>query len=274
MPHAHLEVEASAAHAEPALAKAALVIVHGLAEHAERYRTIAHELASRGIAVLAFDQRGHGSTHGARTHIERFDHFIDDARVVCRSFAAKHLSVPLFIWGHSMGAIVALRLCARNEMNFAGLIASSNSLEVFRHGPNPLNPFFRAASRVLPSLRIPLGLDATKLSHDESVQRAYATDPLIPSTASLRLIVEFAQACELARREAMAIRMPTLVVHGAEDAIAPARGSQVLFDALASPDKTLKICPGLRHEVHNERAQDRAQFVELIASWMLERAEG
>jgi alpha-beta hydrolase superfamily lysophospholipase len=272
MPHALLEVEASAAHARPA--KAALVIFHGLAEHAERYRTIAHELASRGIAVLAFDQRGHGSTGGVRTHIERFDQFTDDAGVVCRKFAAKHPTLPLFVWGHSMGAIVALRLCARNEMKVAGLIASSNSLEVFRRGPNPLNPFFRAASRVLPRLRIPLGLDATKLSHDESVQRAYATDPLIPSTASLRLIVEFAQACELARREATTTRVPTLVVHGEADAIAPALGSRVLFDALASADKTLKIYPGLRHEVHNERAQDRASFVELLAAWVLERVQG
>jgi alpha-beta hydrolase superfamily lysophospholipase len=268
MPHTPYEIETLAA-----TPRAAVVIVHGLAEHAARYRTIADEFAARGIATFAFDQRGHGLTKSARTHVERFDDFVDEAIVACETFAARHPSLPLFVWGHSMGSIVAVRLAARGYTKLAGLIVSSSSLEVFKAGPNPLHPLFQFASRVVPRLRIRLGLDAKKISHDEAVQRAYANDPLVPSTASLRLIVEFAQACELARSDAPAIRLPTLIVHGEHDEIAPARGSQVLYDALGSSDKTLKIYPGLRHEVHNERAADRAMFVELVVGWVLARVD-
>jgi alpha-beta hydrolase superfamily lysophospholipase len=252
--------------------RAALVIVHGLAEHAARYRAIADEWAARGISTFGFDQRGHGATEGARTHIERFEDFIDDAALACERFAARHPTLPLFLWGHSMGGIVALLLAARGRTRLAGVIVSSSSLEVFKSGLNPLNAFFRLGSRIAPSVRVPLGLDAAKLSHDEAVQRAYASDPLIPDTASLRLIVEFAKACELARAAASRIRVPMLIVHGERDAIAPARGSQMLYDALESPDKTLHILPGLRHEVHNERAADRARFVELVGGWVLQRS--
>ena len=263
-----VESETKAFAAEP---RAALVIVHGLAEYAGRYREIAQAFAAHGISTFAYDQIGHGADESTRTHVPQFDLFVDDASEACIKFGERVPGVPLFVWGHSMGAIVALHLAARGEPAFAGLIVSSNSLEVFKTGPDPLNPFFRFASRIVPKVRIPLGLDARKISHDESVQRAYANDPQIPTTASLRLIVEFAQACETARGDAPAIRVPALIVQGEADAIAPAKASQVLFDTIGSQDKTLKIYPGLRHEVHNERAEDREAFIELLSSWILAR---
>jgi alpha-beta hydrolase superfamily lysophospholipase len=266
MPVPVSEIEASAA-----APVAALVIIHGLAEYAGRYQAIASEFAARGITTFAFDQAGHGGAAGTRTHIDRFDLFVDGASAACAKFRASHSGLPLFVWGHSLGAIVALRLVSREEFQLTGLIVSSNSLEIFRRGANPLNPFTRFASRIAPRIRISLGLDATKISQDLNVQQTYASDPLIPSTASLRLIVEFAQACEIARAEAANIRTPALIVHGEQDAIAPAKGSQVLFDSIGSADKSLKIYPGLRHEVHNETAPDRARFVEDVTAWIVAR---
>ena len=58
--------------------RAALLIVHGLAEYAGRYRDLAATLASRGISCFAYDQRGHGARPGTRTHVDRFDDFVDD----------------------------------------------------------------------------------------------------------------------------------------------------------------------------------------------------
>ncbi len=247
---------------------AALIIVHGLAEYAERYRGIATELAASGISTFAYDQRGHGEAPGTRTHVERFDRFVDDLNAVIAAVHAAHPSLPIFLWGHSMGTIVAILAAAQPHPAIRGVITTSNSLEIFRRGINPLNPFFRALSRLVPRLRVPLGLDATKISGDEAVQRAYANDPHIPSTASLRLIVEFAAACERARAAAPQIALPWLNVHGEADAIAPVAGSRVLHDLLGTRDKTLQIPPGLRHEVHNEVAAARAEFVRLIAGWM------
>jgi alpha-beta hydrolase superfamily lysophospholipase len=198
--------------------------------------------------------------------------YVDEASVACNSVIAKLPTVPLFVWGHSMGTIVALHLIARAEIPTAGLIVSSNSLDVFKQTLNPLNPFFRFASRIAPRVRIPLGLDPNKISHNEAVQHAYKSDPLIATTASLRLLVEFAKACERARSDAAHVDLPILIVHGEQDRIAPASGSQSLFDRVGSRDKTLQIYPGLRHEVHNESATDRAMFVQLLTQWMLKRA--
>lgn len=252
--------------------RAALLIVHGLAEYAGRYRDIATTLADRGISCFAYDQRGHGTRPGTRTHVERFDDFIDDLNLEAESLRRRSPDLPLFVWGHSMGSIVAIGAVLTARHRWRGAITSSNSLEVFRRGPNPLNPLFRFAARVAPRIRVPLGLDARKISTDEAVQQAYATDPLIPPTASLRLIVEFAAACERCRAGAAQITLPWLLVHGEADAIAPVQGSRVLFDALQSQDKQLVIYPGLRHEVHNERPAERAKFIDLLSGWILERS--
>jgi alpha-beta hydrolase superfamily lysophospholipase len=251
--------------------RAALLIVHGLAEYAGRYRDLAATLAARGISCFAYDQRGHGARPGRRTHVDRFDDFVDDLNLEAASLVRRSPELPLFVWGHSMGSIVTIGAVLSARHRWRGAITSSVSLEIFRRGPNPLNPLFRLASRLAPHSRVPLGLDARKISTDEAVQQAYANDPLIPATASLRLIVEFAAACERCRSAATQLTLPWLVVHGESDAIAPVQGARVLFDALSSQDKQLVIYPGLRHEVHNERPAERAQFIDLLSGWILQR---
>ena len=259
-------------HVDASNPRAVLVIVHGLAEYAGRYRPIMEQLAANGISSVAYDQRGHGAALGARTHVDRFSELVDDLALLIRAVHTAQPQLPIFIWGHSMGTIVALLAAADPHPSIKGVITTSNSLEVFRRGTNPLNPLFRLLSWIVPRARIPLGLDSRKISTDESVQRAYATDPQIPPTASLRLIVEFAAACEAAREAAKSIRLPWLIMHGEEDAIAPAEGSRVLFRDLASTDKQLQIYPGLRHEVHNEVPAAREQFVRLLQQWILQRS--
>lgn len=250
--------------------RAALLIVHGLAEYAGRYRVLAEDLASRGISCFAFDQRGHGATSGPRTHVARFQHFIDDLHGVVAEVQARDPRLPLYVWGHSMGAMVVA--AAAPSLRVRGAIISSNSLEVFRRSPNPLGLPFRLLSCVAPRMRVPLGLDPRKISSDEAVQRAYGSDPLIPHTASLRLIVEFAAACERIRTSAREVRMPCLVLHGELDAIAPAAAAQQLFDALGAQDKQLVLFEGQRHELHNERSPVRARFIDTIEQWILQRA--
>ena len=42
--------------------KAIVLILHGMAEHAERYKGFTHFLTDSGYGVYAYDQRGHGKS--------------------------------------------------------------------------------------------------------------------------------------------------------------------------------------------------------------------
>ena len=68
--------------------------------------TLAATLADRGISCFAYDQRGHGSRPGERTHVERFEDFVDDLNLASESLRRQSPDLPLFVWGHSMGSIV------------------------------------------------------------------------------------------------------------------------------------------------------------------------
>ncbi|MEX0906933.1 MAG: alpha/beta hydrolase, partial [Gemmatimonadota bacterium] len=47
---------------------AALIVVHGLGEHAGRYAGFGVRMAEAGISTFAMDLRGHGLSEGRRGH--------------------------------------------------------------------------------------------------------------------------------------------------------------------------------------------------------------
>ena len=126
---------------------------------------------------------------------------------------------------------------------------------------------------VLPEIRVSSRLDPVLLSHDGSVQTAYRNDPLVTTTVTLKLVFELSQAIKRLKKRIHEIRTPFLAVHGSEDEIAPPEGSKLLVDALGSKDKRLVIIEASRHEVQNEKAEQREQFLEWISEWIKERAK-
>ena len=101
------------------LPKAALHIVHGMAEHALRYRHLAEKLTDAGIEVWAADQRGHGKTAdlnvnkpdsgGILGHCADGDGFTRvtaDIRSINKEIK-KTRNIPLFLLGHSWGSFIS-----------------------------------------------------------------------------------------------------------------------------------------------------------------------
>jgi len=62
------------------------------------------------------------------------------------------------------------------------------------------------------------------------------------------------------------LTLPLLILHGSDDEITPNSGSELIHARATSTDKTLKIYPGLLHEIHNEPEQ--AQVLSDISTWL------
>lgn len=265
-------------YAVPADARAMLVIVHGMGEHSARYRPVIEFFAARGVACATFDHRGHGrrpASERNRGDVESFDDLVADTAAVLDAVRAKHPTLPLFVWGHSMGAIVttltAARATAAGPAKIRGVITSGAPIASFDVAPAFVVRLLTLVSYVVPRLRLARPFQPERLSRDLTVGMRYGEDPLVPKAITLRLLTELANASARCLVVARKLRLPWLVLHGIDDVIAPAVGSQRLMDALGSADKQIRFFPGARHEVHNEIEPTRTEFLECIVEWVGER---
>jgi alpha-beta hydrolase superfamily lysophospholipase len=255
----------------PSGPQAGLIIVHGIAEHGGRYRHVAAALAGRGIASFVYDQRGHGLHPGRRTHVDDFECFAHDVQTVAGAVRGRFPSLPLFVWGHSMGSVI-VTLAALHGMDWTrGVITSGCALNALPSLTGLRGLGLRLAVALAPRLRIDIGVDATRLTRVEEAQRAHMSDPLVPRSASLRLLHGFASACHKCKDNLARINLPWLAIHGTADEVCPVTGSQQLINGLAASDKQLVLYPGLLHEPHNEHEAARSAMFELISSWILAR---
>lgn len=246
-------------------AKAALAILHGFGEHGGRYTNIVNALVPRGYAVHVFDLRGHGRSPGLRGHVNHWADLRQDAGAFIRMVALREQRRPLFIFGHSLGGLVALEYALRSPGGLSGVIASSPSLGQIGISPL-LFALSKVMSRVWPAFSMDTGLDATLLSRDPAVVNAYRTDPLVHSIGSARLGTEITAAREWVQAHAADMRLPLLLIQGSADRLTEPAGGRAFYEKASSADKEHRLYEGAYHELHNDTC--REQMLADLAAWL------
>ena len=245
--------------------RAHLAIVHGYAEHSGRYAHVGEALAARGYAVHALDLRGHGRSDGDRAIVRSFDEFLEDVRAFLRRVREHAGARPVFLLGHSMGGTIVTLELAVDKPQLAGALLSGGVL-TSAGTPRIVRAIVGLFGRLFPKLPI-VKLDAAHVSRDPAVVERYEHDPLVfRGRIRAGIIAAMGRAVRRIERDAGAIALPMLIMHGTEDLLASPDGSKLLFDAIASSDKTLKVYDGLHHEILNEPEQD--QVIADMAAWM------
>ena len=59
----------------------------------------------QGFGTYRFDHRGHGRSEGERTYYDDFNQLLDDVNVVVAMAVSENSALPVFLLGHSMGAV-------------------------------------------------------------------------------------------------------------------------------------------------------------------------
>lgn len=250
----------------PAEPWALLLTVHGYAEHSGRYEELARWFAERGLAVHAYDHRGHGRSEGARCHVDRFDQLLDDLDCVLERARAEHPELPVVLLGHSMGGLVVTAFLADRRPAIAAAATSGAALAV---GPGVSRTRVAAAKllrRLAPRLALGSGLDPRGLSRDPEVVRRYVEDPLVYRTMTPSLAVELMTTIPRVATRAVEIQLPLLLLHGSDDPLCPIEGSRAFHGGLQVPGSAFRAYPGLRHEIFNEPERERV-FADLL-DWL------
>jgi acylglycerol lipase len=232
-----------------------VLLCHGGGEHSGRYQNVVDMLAPDGWAVYGMDQRGHGRSHGARAHVKRFFDWVHDFDLFRREVISRHPDLSIFILGQGLGGQIALASALDHQEASRGLVLSAPLLAV------PLSRVAvqtaKAAASVVPRARVKL-VDLKKISKDANVVRRYQRDPFVYHgniTLAMAHIIE-SRFEELIERSYY-LRIPVLIQHGDQDAIADPGGSWRLYEACGSSDLTFFLYRGLWHELYNEPERQR-----------------
>ena len=278
----------------PKDARGIVVIAHGASEHGARYDHFARALSAAGQAVYASDHRGHGHTAAGRLGWAGRDGWngtLRDVDHVIATAHAAHPGVPLVLFGHSMGSIVAQRFMQMRGEDFAGVVLSGTLESVAgldgilalaesaaRSNAEQPSDLFGAMFAGFNAEFAPARTGFEWLSRDEREVQKYVDDPLCGFAFSNRMLADFlagwAQAWEPEHEATIPRTLPVALFSGARDPVGRnSDGPAALaarYRALGIANVAVTLYPEARHEILNELNREKVERD--IVAWIRERA--
>ncbi len=255
---------------------AAIVVAHGMGEHARRYRRLAEALTAAGWAVYAPDQRGHGRT---AVSIEAlgdlgpggWDGLVDDLGRLVDEVSRRHPGLPLVLLGHSMGSFVAQQYVLDRSDRLTGLVLTgTTAVDQIAGALDPTQP---ADLSVFNAAFEPARTESDWLSRDEAEVDRYIADPYCGFGLDAGSTGSLAEAApRLGDQTAIdGVRdgLPIHLVSGQDDPLALGGAFvEMVADRYrqAGAEVTVVLYEGARHEVFNETNRDEVT-AELLA-WL------
>lgn len=263
--------------------KAAVQIVHGVADHSGRYERFAHVLNAAGYVVYANDHRGHGNTAQVRSRFgiagdDGWNGMVRDLKEFSDLIRTEQPQLPLFLFAHSLGSLMAQQYLQSWSGELRGAILSGTlgtlaklderlaMIEPQAGGEMAERPS-SVFTALLASFNKPFELGDTWLdwlSRDVAEVRNYIADPFCRVAVCNRLaadILREAKGIWSEERESRIPRdLPLLVIAGEADPVGENNTSvRALIERYRRHGMTQiesKFYPEARHELLNELNRD------------------
>lgn len=273
-------------------------ILHGMAEHMERYDEFARFLAEQGILVVGNDHLGHGKTVSENDGVYGYFCEQDPATVVVRDvhrlkkiIQEENLGVPYILMGHSMGSFMVRDYLTRYGTGIDGAIILSTGdnsnamlslgkflagMEGLIHKQTHKSGFLNAIVFGSYLKRIPEKRTTIDwFTNDTDVIDKYLEDKQCGFTFTIngfKTVFELSKRCNDKKAlNKIPKKLPVLIAAGTEDpvgnyGVAP----QKVYDTYLNLDMTkvqLKMYKGARHELINET--NRESICKDLLNWIL-----
>ena len=263
-------------------AKASLQIVHGMEEHKERYIGFAEFLAKNGYNVVVADLRGHGEDAPLLSHIadKKGDELILEDQKLITKYIKERFDVPLMLFGHSMGSIIARDMLQKDSKEFKKVILSGYvnpnpvaGVAVALGGFTKLFKGGKGHSKLLTTLAVGNFSKAVEnrktdldwLSYDEENVQKYIESPLcgieftVGSYCALFHLLN--QMGKAGKYQEVNAEMPILLASGVDDPCAGGEkgreASKKVLEKAGFKDLTVITYEGMRHEILNEKEKGK-----------------
>lgn len=253
----------------PSAAKAGILLVHGMGEHSGRYGWVMSQLADAGFAVYAPDYYGHGRSvppGGVLADLRSAGKALDDLRAAHEAARQKQQGLPWFLLGHSLGGTLCILYALQHQAELRGLVLSAAAVSLPAYVSPLLLKISALLARLLPRLPIQ-SFDYLTLTRRPEVIEALLQDPLyykgkVRARSGYQILRAFGEA----GRRLGELRLPVLCLQGGADTQVDPGDAQRVYDGATSTDKSVRIFPGLYHEILNE--PEREQVLGVILDWL------
>lgn len=264
----------------PEEARGILQLVHGMAEHRERYHNFMDYCAERGLVVIIHDHRGHGASIKSK---EDFGYFgpngaksiVEDAHQITDYIKNRFPNLPLTLFGHSMGSLVVRCYIQKYDRDIDGLIVcGSPSYQVgSKVGlviAKLMQAFKNEKHRSNLINKLAFSRNMKKFKHEDSPNAWIVSDPAVLAAYDaderdgfVFTLNGFETLFELMQRaynkHGWTVNnpgLPILFIAGADDpCIIDEKHFYKAVNFLRQRgyrDVTSKLYPGMRHEILNE----------------------
>ncbi|MBQ8080586.1 MAG: lysophospholipase [Clostridia bacterium] len=274
--------------------RAFIQILHGMAEHIERYDRTATDLCRYGYAVVGHNHKGHGPETpkeelGYFYEREGWSKLVEDAHAVSDAIRSRYPGVPLVVLGHSMGSFVAREYVIRygDEIDAlvlsgtgwhpAGLCTTAGLLAKCCNRKRPAKLVdriaFSANNKPFEPARTPFDwLSRDKQEVDKYIQDDYCGF-VFTGAAFADMFGGLKELTKLERLEDIPHTLPIYFMSGDKDPVGN-MGKSVhevarQFKQAGVTDVTVHLYDGARHELFNELNRD--EVIRDLVSWLNEK---
>ena len=233
-------------------AKRLVMLVHGFADHSDRYSFLVPHLVARGAVVYAYDQRGNGRSEGKRGHVMQYQRLVDDLDAFIKLATGTETGLRRVLYAHSTGAIAALTYLYDNATAVDAVVLSAPCLILTFDAPGWKTTVGKALSSVVPGFTMQAGFDPGAVSRDEQVVAANKSDRLVTQKMTARFYTEtYLKAMPAALARIEQLTTPYLVLQGTDDKLVSPRVADE-FESRAAAHGVVKRYQGGYHESHND----------------------
>lgn len=244
--------------------KASLCIIHGFAEHSGKFIPAAVRFAQAGYEVHTIDLRHLGVSGGARGGHQLFE-LQRDVEVLLKQADS---NLPLFLWGQSMGGLLATTVLINNpNLKIAGAIITSPLFAT----PNldirsTKIKIMKFLLRKNPEMLVNGMIYPSALSRDDVyVRHVYEDKKLLPFCGG-PMAASMGDMMETLQPSAHLFKHPVMFIHGDNDVITLCSATMEFYKRCGSAIKTMKVFKGGYHELHHDLDKEE-MFRDMIA-WL------
>lgn len=275
--------------------KAIVQIVHGIAEHVERYDDYANFLTGHGFMVVAEDHMGHGgSVNGGG--IQGYFHggwfaAVEDTYQLLKDMKQEYPDIPYILFGHSMGSFMARTILGKYpDSGITAAVISGTCWQSAFAMPAIVKVMDAVCKKIGETnssdklQQMIFGGYNARVEHPRTPQDWVSRDKhivdahpmnngFLPKSGLLRdMMVGIAYIERKGVLSAMEKNLPVLFVAGGDDPVGGygkgVRQAADAFRKVGMKNVSLRIYPMCRHEILNEI--NREEIYGNILQWMNE----